>query len=50
MATKTTEEMMAELEDSIKPYKKDYQTFSHIPENGRKKEVILGELKAMKAC
>ncbi|MBW2611971.1 MAG: aminotransferase class V-fold PLP-dependent enzyme [Deltaproteobacteria bacterium] len=50
MATKTTEEMMAELESSIKPYKKDYHTYSHLPATGRKKETIIGELEALKAA
>ncbi len=49
MATKTTEEMMAELEHSIKPYKDDYKTYSHLPATGRKKEVIIRELEALKA-
>ena len=50
MATKTTEEMMAELEASLKPYKDDFQTFSHLPAAGRKKETIIDELESMKAA
>ncbi len=50
MATKTTEEMMAELEASLKPYKDDFQTFSHLPAAGRNKETIIHELESMKAA
>jgi sphinganine-1-phosphate aldolase len=50
MATKTTEEMMAELEQSLKPYKDHFQTYSHLPATGRNREEIIGELEAMKAA
>ena len=42
--------MMAELEASLKPYKDDFQTFSHLPATGRKKETIIDELESMKAA
>ena len=42
--------MMAELEKSLKPYKDDFQTFSHLPAAGRKKETIIRELETMKAA
>ncbi len=42
--------MMAELEASLKPYKDDFQTFSHLPAAGRKKETIIDELETMKAA
>ena len=42
--------MMAQLEWSLKPYKDDFQTYSHLPETGLRREEIIGELKAMKAA
>jgi glutamate/tyrosine decarboxylase-like PLP-dependent enzyme len=48
MAQKTTEEMMADLEYSLKPYKKDYPSFTHLPETGRKMEEIIEEMETLK--
>jgi len=49
MPKKTNEEMMQEIEDSIKPYKKDMETFTHLPRTGRGREKIIAEMEALKA-
>ena len=49
MTRKTTEEMMAEIEYSIKPYRKDFKTFTRLPKDGRKKEEIIKEMEALNA-
>ncbi len=49
MAQKTNAEMMAEVERSIKPYRKDFTTFARIPETGRKREEIISEMETLKA-
>jgi sphinganine-1-phosphate aldolase len=49
MSRKTTEEMMQELEYSIKPYRKDFKTFTRLPKDGRKKEEIIKEMEALNA-
>ena len=47
MSKKTNEEMMAEIERSIKPYRDDFPTFTHLPETGRDKAEIIGEMQAL---
>jgi len=42
-------EMMAELESSVKPYKDKFPSFTRIPEVGRDRAEILGEMEAMRA-
>lgn len=42
-------EIMTELESSLKPYKEDFTTFSHIPDVGRGREEIIREMEAMKS-
>ena len=47
MSEKTNEEMMAEIERSIKPYRDDFPTFTRLPEAGRDKEAIISEMQAL---
>jgi len=47
MSEKTNEEMMAEIERSIKPYRDDFPTFASLPETGRDKEAIISEMQAL---
>jgi len=47
MSEKTNEEMMAEIERSIKPYRDDFPTFTRLPETGRAKEEIISEMQAL---
>lgn len=47
MSKKTNEEMMAEIEHSIKPYRDDFPTFSRLPETGRDKAEIISEMQAL---
>jgi len=49
MPRKTNEEMMEEVERSIKPYRQDFPTFTHLPKIGRKKKEILQEMEILKA-
>jgi glutamate/tyrosine decarboxylase-like PLP-dependent enzyme len=49
MAKKTNEEMMAEVEESIKPYRDDFPTFTRLPEKGRDKADIIGDMQALHA-
>ena len=49
MAKKTTDEMMAELEHSLKPYKDDFHSYTHLPETGRSREEIIEEMEVLKA-
>jgi sphinganine-1-phosphate aldolase len=46
---KEYDEMMVELEPSLKPYKDQFPSFTHIPETGRERSAILGEMEAMRA-
>jgi glutamate/tyrosine decarboxylase-like PLP-dependent enzyme len=46
---KTNEEMMAEVERSIKPYRDDFPTFTRLPERGRDKAEIISDMKALNA-
>ncbi|MGE5463116.1 MAG: aminotransferase class V-fold PLP-dependent enzyme [Syntrophothermus sp.] len=41
--------MMEELEDSVKPYKGKFTTFTEIPEVGRSRSEILNEMETMRA-
>ena len=47
MPKKTNEEMMAEIERSIKPYRDDFPTFSRLPETGRDKAEVISEMQAL---
>ncbi len=47
MSKKTNEEMMAEIERSIKPYRDDFPTFSRLPETGRDKAEVISEMQAL---
>jgi glutamate/tyrosine decarboxylase-like PLP-dependent enzyme len=47
MSKKTNEEMMAEIERSIKPYRDDFPTFARLPETGRDKAEIIGEMQTL---
>lgn len=38
------DELMADLEGSLKPYRADYATFAHLPEHGRDRAAILEEM------
>ena len=49
MAKTTNEEMMAEVERSIKPYQDDFPTFTRLPEKGRDKADIIGDMQALHA-
>ena len=42
-------EMMAELENSVKPYKGKFPSFTQIPDVGRDRAQILNEMEAMRA-
>lgn len=44
---KEYDEMMADLESSIKPYKGEFASFTKIPETGRSREEILQEMEAL---
>jgi sphinganine-1-phosphate aldolase len=44
---KEYDEMMADLEGSVKPYKGKFASFTKIPETGRSREEILGEMEAL---
>jgi glutamate/tyrosine decarboxylase-like PLP-dependent enzyme len=46
---KEYDEMMAELESSVKPYKNRFASYTQIPEMGRDRADILRELEAMSA-
>ena len=46
---KEYDEMMAELESSVKPYKDKFTSFTRIPEVGRDRAEILSEMEAMRA-
>jgi glutamate/tyrosine decarboxylase-like PLP-dependent enzyme len=48
MSQKSNEEMMAEIEQSIKPYREKFETFTRLPPAGRSKEQIISEIEAMK--
>ncbi len=41
------DEIMGDLEESLKPYRKDFDTFSAIPEKGRNKKDILAEMQKL---
>jgi sphinganine-1-phosphate aldolase len=43
------DEMMADLEGSVKPYKGKFASFTKIPESGRAREEILQEMEALHA-
>ena len=49
MPKKTTEEMMAEIEQSIKPYRKDFDTYTRLPKTGRNRDEIIKEMEALTA-
>jgi glutamate/tyrosine decarboxylase-like PLP-dependent enzyme len=49
MPKKSNEEMMQEIEHSIKPYGKDLDTFTCLPAVGRNKEDIIEEMEVLKA-
>jgi sphinganine-1-phosphate aldolase len=40
--------LLSGLEASLKPYRKDFATFSRLPETGRDRREILGEMEALK--
>jgi glutamate/tyrosine decarboxylase-like PLP-dependent enzyme len=46
---KTNEEMMEEVEKSIKPYRDDFPTFTRLPEMGRNKAEIISDMEALNA-
>lgn len=46
---KEYDEMMADLEGSIKPYKGEFASYTKIPETGREREEILQEMEALRA-
>lgn len=46
---KEYDEMMADLEGSVKPYKGELASFTKIPETGRSREEILQEMEALHA-
>jgi len=49
MPKKTNEEMMAEVERSIKPYRDDFPTFTRLPAVGREKDDIINDMQALSA-
>lgn len=46
---KEYDEIMAEIEVSVKPYKNKFPVFAKLPETGRDREEILHEMEAMRA-
>ena len=46
---KEYDEMVAELEPSVKPYKDRFPSFTRIPESGRERSAILREMEGMRA-
>ncbi len=46
---KEYDKMMGELEDSLKPYRKDFTSYTHLPEAGRDKEEIITEMETLKS-
>ena len=46
---KEYDEMMAELEPAVKPYKDRFPSFTRIPESGRERSAILREMEGMRA-
>lgn len=46
---KEYDDMMAGLEDSIKPYKNKFATFTQLPETGRDRAEILHDMESMRA-
>ena len=49
MPKKTTEEMMAEIEHSIKPYRKDFDSYTRLPRTGRSRDEIIQEMETLAA-
>jgi len=45
---KEYDDIMADLEDSVKPYKNKFSTFTQLPGKGRSREEILREMEAMR--
>ena len=45
---KEYDKLMGNLEDSLKPYRGDFNTYSHIPVVGRDREEIIAEMEALK--
>ena len=45
---KEYDDIMADLEDSVKPYKNKFSTFTQLPEKGRSRDEILREMEAMR--
>jgi sphinganine-1-phosphate aldolase len=48
MMEKQYDEMLGGLEDSLKPYRKDFKTYSKIPQIGRCRDEIIAEMNAIK--
>jgi sphinganine-1-phosphate aldolase len=44
-----TNDLLADLEKSIKPYRKEFQTYTRLPAQGREREDILQEMEALYA-
>ena len=49
MPKTTNEEMMAEVERSIKPYQNDFPTFTRLPATGRDKTEIISDMQELNA-
>ncbi len=49
MLEKEYAEMLAGMEGSLKPYRREFETFSRLPQAGRGRDEILRELEAIKA-
>ncbi len=49
MLEKEYDEMLGGMEDSLKPYRKDFTTFAKLPQTGRDREEIMAEMQAIKA-
>jgi glutamate/tyrosine decarboxylase-like PLP-dependent enzyme len=43
------DEIMSELESSLKPYRDDFVTYTHLPPTGRDREEIVKEMEALRA-
>lgn len=49
MLEKEYDEMLGGMEGSLKPYRKDFTTFSKLPQNGRGRDEIVTEMQDIKA-
>lgn len=44
------EGLLGDLESSVKPYTRDFETFAHLPAQGRERRDIIREIEGLKLC